>query len=232
MDKKLSSLSVFFPAFNEEKNIKEILLQALLVARKVSGKFEIIVINDGSLDHTEEVVKEVGKKNIQVKLINHAVNMGYGAALKSGFYNSRFDYITYMDSDGQFNFSDLEKLIARIDDADLVVGYRIKRADKFIRVLNGKLWNFLVSILMGLSMRDIDCGFKLIKKKVIDSIPQLESNGATVSAELLVKAKKRGFRIVQVGLEHKPRKYGQATGGNPLHIFRAFMDLFTILPKV
>lgn len=229
---KLSSLSIFFPAFNEEENIKIALDKALKIAPTLSQKFEVIVIDDGSKDKTVEVVERYMSKDKHIRLIKHKSNQGYGAALKTGFYNSRYDYITYMDSDNQFDFMDLKKLVDRIGECDIVVGFRIKRADKLVRVINGKLWNLLCSILLRLPIKDIDCGFKLVKKSVIDAIPKLESNGATISAELLVKGRKKGFRIEQVGLEHLPRTKGAATGGNPLHIFRAFNDLFQLLPKI
>ena len=231
---KLSSLSIFFPAFNEEKNIPIVLSQVLELGLKIADKYEVIVVDDGSMDQTAEVVRDFIKKHSNIKLIQHKENLGYGSALKTGFYNSKFDYITYMDGDGQFDFSEIVKLILKMEEekSDIAIGFRIKRQDRFVRVINGKLWNFLCSSLMGLRIRDIDCGFKLVKRKVIDDIPKLESSGATISAELLVKAKKKGFKISQVGLIHKDRLFGKATGGNPLHIFRAFYDLFTILPKV
>lgn len=231
---KLSSLSIFFPTFNEEKNIEDILKLALKVGGMVSDKFEIIVINDGSRDQTGKIVQEYSKNYNQITLIEHKTNLGYGAALKTGFYSSKYEYITYMDADGQFNFEDLQKLVTELEDksADIVIGFRIRRADNFIRVLNGKIWNILVGLLLNLQVKDIDCGFKLLKKKVLDDIPKLESNGATISAELLVKAKKRGFKIVQLGLNHRFRRFGNATGGNPIHILRAFSDLFSILPKL
>lgn len=232
--KRLKSLSIFFPAFNEAENLPLVIGQALEVAPKITDKFEILVIDDGSTDSTVQVVEDIIKKNMnqKIKLIRHKKNLGYGAALKTGIYNSRYDLVTYMDSDGQFDFHQLNKLVERIDESDIVIGYRVKRADKLIRILNGKIWNFLVGLLLSLKVRDVDCGFKLFKRDVISKIDRLQSNGATISAELLVKAKKMGFKIVQVGLIHEPRKFGNATGGNPLHIFRAFYDLFVILPKI
>lgn len=229
---KLSSLSIFFPAFNEEDNIKIALNKALKIAPTLSNKYEVIVIDDGSKDKTVEVVEEFIKKNKNVKLVKHKTNQGYGGALKTGFSNSKNDYITYMDADNQFDFYDLKKLVDQIANNDVVVGFRIKRADSFVRVMNGRLWNLLCSILLRLPIKDIDCGFKLVRKKVIDTIPPLESNGATISAELLVKAGNRGFKIAQVGLNHKPRTLGAATGGNPLHIFRAFNDLVQLIHKI
>lgn len=229
---KLSSLSIFFPAFNEEVNIKIVVKQALDLAPKVSQKFEILVIDDGSVDKTADVVSAMAKQHKQIRLVQHKVNMGYGNALKTGLYNSKYDFITYMDADNQFDFSELNKLLEKIDEADIVVGYRIKRADNFVRRLNGRMWNMMVSMLLSLNIKDIDCGFKLIKRQVIDTISPLESTGATISAELLVKAQKKGFKIAQVGLVHKERKFGAPTGGNVLHIFRAFKDLITLLPKL
>lgn len=230
--KKLNSLSVFLPAFNEEENIVNVLNQILSYAPKISEKFEVLVIDDGSSDKTADYVLNLSKKHQSVKLISHKKNQGYGAALKTGFYSSKLDYITYMDSDGQFDFSEVSKLIPELDNYDVVVGYRIKRADKKTRVIIGHLWTFLMGFLLGVKLKDIDCGFKLMKREVIDKIPKLESNGATISAELLAKARKKGFKIKEVGLEHKPRKFGKATGGNPIHILRAFYDLLLILPKI
>ncbi len=131
--KKLSSLSIFFPVFNEGQNIAHILFEVILVAPKIAQKYEIIVVNDGSIDNTSEVVKKILKSNKNIKLIEHEKNMGYGAALKSGFYNSRFEYITYMDSDGQFEFAEVFKLLPKIWEYDLVIGRRVKRADNFLR---------------------------------------------------------------------------------------------------
>lgn len=229
---KLSSLSIFFPAFNEEKNIAATIKKALVIAPTIASKFEILVIDDGSKDKTAEVVGNIAKKEKTVKLIKHPKNLGYGAALKTGFYNSSFDYIAYMDSDGQYDFSDIVKMIEKIQDADVVAGFRVKRADSFNRIVYAKLWNLLLKALFGISVRDIDCGFKLIKRQVLGAIPHLKSNGATISAELLTKAKKKGFKIDQVGLVHKPRVFGVNTHGDPLHIFRAFYDLVTLLSKI
>ncbi len=230
--KKLKSLSVFLPAFNEEENIINVLNEILRVAPKFADKFEVLVINDGSTDKTADEVSKISQKHTMVKLVSHKNNQGYGAALKTGFYESQFEYITYMDSDGQFDFSEISKLVPQLEMFDVVVGYRIKRADKKTRVIIGHLWTYLMGLLLGVKLRDIDCGFKIMRREVIDKIPKLESNGATISAELLAKAKKKGFKIKEVGLEHKPRKFGKATGGNPIHILRAFYDLVMILPKI
>lgn len=245
---KLSSLSIFLPAFNEGENLPIVISKILELAPKIAEKYEVLIINDGSSDNTVEVVNEqvlsyrneqvlsyrnkITDKSKLVRIINHDKNKGYGAALKTGFYNSQYEYITYMDGDGQFDFSEINKMLDLIDKYDIVVGFRIKRADRPIRIVIGHMWTLLMGVLLGVKLKDIDCGFKLIKRKVLDNIPKLESNGATISAELLAKAKKQGFSITQVGLKHNPRMFGTATGGNPLHIFRAFYDLLLLLPKI
>lgn len=229
---KLPSLSIFFPAFNEEENITSVVEKALKVAPQVAEIFEIIVVDDGSSDKTAEEVEKIAKSDKKVRLLRHKQNKGYGAALRSGFYASKYNYITYMDADRQFDFGQLKKLVEQIDGADLVIGFRKKREDNFLRVLNGKMWNFLAGMVLGVNVKDIDCGFKLAKKEVIDKIPKLESSGATISAELLAKSKKNGFVIKQVGLDHKERKFGKATGGNLLHIFRAFRDLLYVRDRI
>lgn len=229
---KLTSLSIFFPALNEEGNIASVIKDALIVAPRIANKFEIIIIDDGSKDKTSLVVKQIADKEKRIRLIQHPSNLGYGAALRTGFYNSHFDYIVYMDGDGQFSFSEIKKLLKFSEQADLVVGFRLKRADPYLRIIKGELWTLLCNLLLNVKVKDIDCGFKLIRREVIKKIPRLESNGATISAELLAKAQKKGFKIKSVGLMHRRRRFGKATGGNALHIFRAFYDLIKILPKL
>ena len=232
MNKKylIPEVSVFFPAYNEEKNIGPTVEKAIEVLEKIAPKWEIIVIDDGSKDRTGQVVKRLIKKYPQhdIKLITHTPNRGYGAALKSGFYNSQYQWIAFTDSDGQFDFRDIEKLIKKqkATGADLVIGYYLGRKVPFYRILGSKLWELAVWILFGLKVKDIDCGFKLINKKVIDTIPRLESErGPFISSEFLIKAKKAGFKIVEEGVSHYPRKEGEATGSSLKVVLSGFKDL-------
>lgn len=225
---KAPALSVFFPAYNEEKNIATTVENTLKILPEIAKNFEIIVVNDGSTDDTEKVVKEVTSKNPKVKLINHQKNLGYGAALKTGFYSAKFPLMTFTDADGQFDFGQIKKFLEKIDDADLVIGYRKKRAEGFTRKLNAEGWRLLNFLLFGLKIKDIDCGFKLVKRQVFDKIPKLTSTGATISAELLVKAKKAGFKILEVSVDHYPRKQGRPTGANLKVIIKALLELFKL----
>ncbi|MBP8591216.1 glycosyltransferase family 2 protein [Candidatus Shapirobacteria bacterium] len=225
MAKKLSSLSIFFPFYNEEANIAAQTREALKIAPLFARKWEIILVNDGSADKTGEIAQELAKKYPEVRAISHRQNKGYGAAIKSGLKNCRYDWIFFSDGDRQFNLKELEKLVEKNDQADLIIGYRQKRADSFIRLANAKLFNFLIRILFGLKVKDIDCAFKLIKKEVIENIWPLKSDGALVSSELLIKARKKGYKIIEVPVSHRPRQAGKQTGANPRVIFKAFYDI-------
>jgi glycosyltransferase involved in cell wall biosynthesis len=223
----VNSLSVFMPAYNEGKNVGETLEEVLKVLQTLDIKeYEVIVVNDGSKDQTAEVVKQWEKKDKHVRLVEHDKNKGYGEAVKTGFYASKFNYIVFIDADGQFDFTDVHKLLNKIDKADVVVGYRMNRQDNFMRIFNGWGWTQLSNILFGLHLKDVDCAFKLFKREVIETIPHLEAKrGAMINPETLAKAKKAGFKIEEVGVKHFPRKDGKSTGGNLEVIISSFWDL-------
>lgn len=232
----MDSISVFFPTYNEEANIKKTVLKALEVLKKNFKNFEIIIVDDGSTDKTksiaEELVKEDGTiRPARIKIISHEVNKGYGASLQTGFYGSRYEWIAFTDSDGQFDFSEINKFIETQDrtKADLVIGYYKKRRVSKFKIITSKMWEFSVILLFGLKVRDIDCGFKLISKKVIENIPYLESErGAFISSELLIKSKKAGFKIVEIPVTHYPRTQGKGTGRDIRVIIKSFIDLFRL----
>jgi len=232
---KIKELSVFFPAYNEEANIRQAVEKAVEVLEKVAKKWEIIVIDDGSKDKTGAIVKRLIKKEPRIRLITHTPNRGYGAALKSGFYNSQYEWIAFTDADGQFDFSEITKFFEKQKQtgADLVIGYYLKRAVPFYRILGSKFWELAVFLLFGLKVKDIDCGFKLIHKKVIEEIPPLEAErGPFISSELLIKAKKKGFKIVQLGVHHYPRKAGKATGASLKVVLSGLKDLIKLKAKL
>ena len=236
MPTKLNELSVFFPCYNEAKNIKNTINKALPVIKKITKKWEIIIINDGSTDNTDQVIRQIQKKHPQkIKIITHQPNRGYGAAFKSGFYTSRYHWIAFTDADGQFDFTDIHSLIKkqRQTAADMVIGYYLGRQVSLYRIWGSKFWQLAVSLLFGLKVKDIDCGFKLVSKKVVDTIPALTSErGPFISAEFLIKAKKSGFKIVEQGVHHFNRQAGQATGADFNVILSGFKDLFSLWWKI
>jgi glycosyltransferase involved in cell wall biosynthesis len=224
---KLQNLSVFFPAYNEEENIVNTVNKALEVFPSYAEAFEVLVVNDGSSDKTKELAEDLAKSHENVRVISHEKNRGYGGALKSGFENAKYENVFYADGDGQFHLEEIERLVPLVGKSDIAAGFRIKRNDPIHRVINGKAYNLLVRILFGLKVRDIDCAFKIVKKKVLDSV-ELKSESQFISAELLIKAKKKGFTINQVGVHHYPREKGKPTGNSMRAILGSFSELFKL----
>jgi glycosyltransferase involved in cell wall biosynthesis len=223
---KKPDISVFFPAYNEEANVAALALKTASVLKRIAGKWEVIAVNDGSKDRTAAVVQGLHKKNKNIRLVSHVINQGYGAAVKTGFKSAKYEWIFFTDGDGQFDVGEMEKLLPLLQDHDLVIGYRIDRADPMQRKLNAFAWGMLVKTLFWFwGSRDIDCAFKFIRKDVFKKF-HLETTGAMISTELLVKAHKNGFRIVQKGVHHYPRRAGQQTGAKLSVIARAFKELF------
>lgn len=222
--KKLSSLTVFFPFWNEEENIEKVVEAALPVAADVAEKWEILLIDDGSTDNTKKLGEKLEKKYQHVRLISHTINRGYGAALKTGFEDSQYDYIVFTDGDLQFDFSEITRLLEEIDSADMVIGFREKRQDTLSRhalMMLHRAWGY---IFFGLYVKDIDCGFKLFKKQSLSEIMPLRSEGAMITTEILVKAKAKKLKIAQVGVTHYPRKHGEQSGANFSVVTRAVFE--------
>lgn len=234
--KKTNSLSIFFPFWNEETNIKKVVEKAIPVAEKIAKKWEIIMVNDGSADKTLEIAEALVKNNAHLRVVSHQPNRGYGAALKEGFTNSRYDIIVFNDGDGQFDFGEVTKFIEKIETADIVIGIRKKRIDHPFRHLLMsflKIWDF---IFFGFYFRDIDCGFKMFRKKALDKILPLISEGAMITTEILARAKRAKLKIIEVEVTHYPRSAGNQSGGNLRVILRAIFESFLLwidlnLPK-
>lgn len=218
------TLSVVLPAYNEEENIEHTVNSCLIYLDKKFGDYEVVVVNDGSSDKTSEIVQRLTLNNSKIKLINHDINRGYGSALRTGFDNSIMDFIFFMDSDGQFDISELSQLIEKIEDNTAVIGYRRKRADTSIRLLNQKLYHQYIKIIFGLGVRDIDCAFKIFARSSYEKIKPIKSDGALFSAELLIKLLRSGLKIVEVPVNHYPRQFGSQTGANLGVIFKMFKE--------
>jgi glycosyltransferase involved in cell wall biosynthesis len=228
---KKPSISVFFPAYNEEANIGALCLKTASVLKGIAGAWEVIAVNDGSRDRTAAVVEALHKKEPRIRVVSHKVNSGYGAAVKTGFASAKHEWIFFSDGDGQFNVEEMARFIPYLGTHDLVVGYRIDRADPAIRKLNAFAWGTLVRTLFQLKgVRDIDCAFKFIRRDVFNKF-KLETTGAMISTELLVKSSKNGLRIMELGVNHYPRRAGVQTGAKLSVIARAFKELFSYFIK-
>lgn len=223
--KKLTGLSSFFPAYNEEGNIQDMCSSLKNVLPQIADDYEIIVVNDGSKDRTGEFANRLAQNDNKIRVIHHENNNGYGAAIRSGLSASRMEYIFFTDGDNQFDVSQLSGFVSDINGFDGVIGFRINRQDPWVRKLNAWAWNRLVRLLFGLKVKDIDCAFKLLHRRVLKGL-QLESSGAMISTEMLVKIKSEGFKLIERGVIHSPRMAGKQTGANLRVILRAFEELF------
>jgi len=228
MNKKVPELSIFFPFWNEEKNIERVIKNAIPTAQKIAEKWEIIAIDDGSSDKTLKIAEKITKTSPNIIVVSHKTNRGYGAALKSGFEKAKYDLVVFTDGDGQFDFSEVVKFLDKVEKYDIIVGYRKKRFDNSIRhiLMNLlKVWDF---VFFGFVFRDIDCGFKMFKKDALEKILPFRSEGAMITTEILAKAKRAKLKIAQVEVSHHPRIYGDQSGGNLRVILRAVRESFIL----
>ncbi|MGZ3639952.1 MAG: glycosyltransferase family 2 protein, partial [Ktedonobacterales bacterium] len=221
---RVHSISVVLPAFNEEAVISSTVRSVVETLDSWGHPFEILVVNDGSADRTGDIVREIAATDPRVHLIDHTVNQGYGAALVSGFEAATQDLIFFMDSDGQFDIHDLAQSLALIGRYDAVLGYRIKRQDTWMRLLNAWGWKQLVRLVFGLRVRDVDCAFKLYRAEFFRRC-QLETCGAMINTEMLYKFTRAGYTFTEVGVRHLPRRSGRATGAKLSVIARAFKEM-------
>jgi protoporphyrinogen oxidase len=224
-------VSIVLPAYNEEDNILEALRRAGRVASRLCEDYEIIVVDDGSRDRTAELVRSIAARNSRVRLISHDGNRGYGEALRTGFRSARMDLVFFTDADNQFDLNELAAFLPWIDKVDVVAGYRINRKDPLLRRFYAHAWNVLVRSLFYVPVRDIDCAFKLFRRHVFESL-DLESVGAMVNTELMVKVGRSGAGVVEVGVKHYPRTAGIARGAHPKVIVRALIELVRMAQRL
>jgi len=233
------ALSYFFPAHDEAENIAALVTEALATLPRLAERFEIIAVDDGSRDGTGALADRLAAERPDVvRVVHHAVNRGYGAALRSGFGAARFPLVAFTDGDRQFRVADLAALLARLDapapvgagdpgPPDVVVGYRLHRADGTVRLVYAHAYRWCLRRFFGLAVRDVDCACKVFRRDALAGV-RLESGGAFLSAELLIKLRARGARLAQVGVPHHPRVAGRASGANPRVVLRAVRDFWRL----
>jgi len=229
---KINSLTVFFPCYNEEANVRRVTERALAMCDRVAADYEVIIVNDGSRDRTGEIADELARQHPgRVRAVHNNPNRGYGGALQRGFREASKEWVFYTDGDGQFDFDEIDRLIRLLDDHDIASAYRIDRQDSALRKINAACWGALVRLLFRMRLRDIDCAFKIYPKSFIDSI-ELVSEGALIDTEMLARATVAGYTVGQVGVHHYPRTAGAQTGANFKVILRAFSELFKLRGRI
>jgi glycosyltransferase involved in cell wall biosynthesis len=220
----LSSVSVILPCFNEEANVAAAVRNAIAAGAMNAEDHEIVVVDDGSTDATGRIAQELVESESHVRLIVHGRNRGYGDALRSGIGAARMDWVLLTDADLQFDLTELSEFVPLTRSADALWGRRLLRQDNPVRRASAAAWNRLVRVLFDLPVHDVDCGFKLIRRDILQRF-ELQTSGAMISTELLVRCQAEGARIAEVGVHHHPRLAGEETGGDPKVILRAFREL-------
>ena len=229
--RRVKELSFFFPAHNEEANLEGLVDEAFLALPALAEKFEIIAVDDGSRDRTPAIADELAARHPGVfRVVHHPTNLGYGAALRSGFQAARFELVAFIDGDRQFKVADVGRLTERLaaaDAPDVVVGFRLKRADPPIRRWYARIYRLSNRVFFGVRVRDIDCACKLFKREALTPI-RVSSGGAFFTAELLIKLRFNGRKVAEVGVPHYARTAGSPTGAKPKVVFRAVRDFWSL----
>ncbi len=218
-------LSVFFPAYNDSGTIASLVITALQTARGLTDNFEVIIVNDGSVDATAQIANELARTYPQVKVVHHHGNRGYGGALRSGFEAATRELVFYTDGDAQYDPAEMALLWdAFNENVDLVNGYKISRSDPFHRIVIGRIYHHTVKRLFGLRVRDVDCDFRLLRRSIFDKV-LLEKSSGVICLEMMKKIQDAGFRIAEVPVHHYHRAYGKSQFFNFARLFKTAVDV-------
>ena len=219
------SLSIFFPAYNDAGTIASLALIAHMTARQLTDDYEVIVIDDGSPDHTGALLDEMARHFSWLKVVHHGTNRGYGGALRTGFQTASKDLVFYTDGDAQYDPREMTRLYEALSaDADFVNGYKIGRSDPLHRIVIGRVYHWFVRTVFALRLRDVDCDFRLMRRAVFEKVVLTRSSGV-ICVELMKKVQDHGFRIAQVPVHHFHRTYGKSQFFNLPRVARTLVDL-------
>lgn len=231
MNKPLPSLTIFFPVYHDERTVEPLTRACLEVGSRLTDDLEVLIVDDKSPDQAGAIADRLASEHPQVRVIHHERNRGYGQALLSGWRGATKDHIFYTDGDMQFDVSELPKLVEQAASHDLVVGYRLNRAEGWSRALLSRVHHILLFLLFGARFRDADCSFKLIRRDLLERI-RFKTSGALVDAELLLQARSLGARIREVGVHHFLRQHGRSTCLNARLITQTLRDYLDLRLKL
>jgi glycosyltransferase involved in cell wall biosynthesis len=225
----MPGLSVFFPAYNDGGTIASLVISAINVAGSLTSDFEVIVVNDGSSDDTPTILDELSRiYPDRFRAVHHPQNRGYGGVLRTGFATATKDYIFYTDGDGQYDPAEMTLLWSKMtDDVDWVNGWKISRADPLHRIIIGRVYHHMVKLLFGLKVRDVDCDFRLMRRRIFDVV-SLEKDSGVICLEMMKKFKDAGFRVAEVPVHHYHRAHGKSQFFNVPRILRTVIDVLKL----
>jgi glycosyltransferase involved in cell wall biosynthesis len=223
-----TGLSVFFPAYNDSGTIASMVIRAVQAASELTPDYEVIVVDDGSSDATPEIVDELARTYPKVRAVHHPKNRGYGGALQTGFRSATKELIFYTDGDAQYDPAELKALWERLTpDADLVNGYKISRSDPLHRIIIGRVYHHIVKLMFGLTVRDVDCDFRLMRRRIFERI-NLEKTSGVICLEMMKKITDGGFGIVEVPVHHYHRAFGKSQFFNFRRIAKTGVDVMRL----
>lgn len=221
-------LTIFFPCYNDAATIGSMIAEADIVAKKLTDNYEIIVIDDGSTDHSRELLLSLKGKYDHLRLIFHDKNRGYGAALKSGFYNAGKELIFYTDGDGQYDIFELHKLFPVMQEGvDVVNGYKIIRSDPLYRKIIGITYLWLMRLFFNFHIRDVDCDFRLIRRKVFDTV-KLKHDSGVICLEMVKRLELAGYRFAEFPVHHYYRVAGRSQIFHPIRLMRIGLNMLKL----
>jgi glycosyltransferase involved in cell wall biosynthesis len=219
------SITAFFPAYNDAGTIASMVVLANSTLRNLADDYEVIVVNDGSRDHTAQVLRELEMIYPRLRVVHHPVNRGYGSALRTGFENASKELIFYTDGDAQYDVRELEQLAALMtDDIDVVNGYKISRSDPLHRIIIGNIYRWIIKVGFGIRIRDVDCDFRLVRNSSYHKV-RLTSTSGTICVEMIKSFQDAGLRFAEAPVNHYHRAYGKSQFFNFRRLFKTFRDL-------
>ena len=219
------SISVFFPAYNDAGTIASMVVLADRTLRKLTDDYEVIVVNDGSADHTAQVLAELEAIYPRVRIVHHPTNLGYGSALRTGFASATKDLIFYTDGDAQYDVRELETLVPLMtNNVDVVNGYKISRSDPLHRTIIGKIYCWTIKLSFGIKIKDVDCDFRLVRRASYNRV-RLHSTSGTICVEMVKSFQDAGLRFAEAPVHHFHRAYGKSQFFNFKRLFKTFRDL-------
>ena len=225
----MPGLSIFFPAYNDAGTIASLVISSVKIAATLTDDYEVIVIDDGSQDDTPKILDELARiYPDRVRIVHHETNRGYGGALRSGFAAARKDFVFYTDGDAQYDPSEMTLLWNTMsDDVDWVNGWKISRSDPLHRIIIGRVYHHMVKLLFGLKVRDVDCDFRLMRRRIFDVV-RLEKNSGVICLEMMKKFQDAGFRVAEHPVHHYHRAYGKSQFFNFPRIYRTAIDVMKL----
>jgi glycosyltransferase involved in cell wall biosynthesis len=221
-------ISIFFPAYNEEGNIESAVRSAVEVLSEICSDYEVLVINDASTDRTGEIADALARGNPKVRVIHHPENRQLGGAMRTGLNQATKDLVAYVDADNPVDLKEITRALEYMDSADVVIGYRLNREETLKRAIYSRVYNFLIRVLYGIKVKDVNFSFKIFRRQVLDTIV-LKTASSFLDAELLIASKRAGFAIKEIGIRYYPRVAGKSTMASPGVIWKIVCDMGSYL---